>query len=574
MFAARNSARCLAAATALFGLVSLARADLGTKTVEFTEPSRPFVVDLTKVAPVDFSSKTITVPAITWGGDSSVIAANRGVEPNPQSAYTKIAGFQVKVALQDDFTKQLEDYVAGRSPCLRGTLDMIALASEALSRDKRLVPRVPVMLSWSAGGDGIVFRRNIKSAKELKGATVVLQQYSPSLRLLYRVLQDAGLTSKDVTIKYTRDIIAVEEDPTKIYDAPNAFRRDPSLDAVVTIAPETMILTSGGKVGNGAENSVKGARLLVSTRTINRLVADVVAFRSDFAEANPDVVTGFVAGTVQGMEEVLSEHATYKAGKGTDRFQEFTRQMSQLFFKTDVNKDAIGMLSDVAIAGLAENKKFFGDDAYSSNFDRTWSSSSELFLKEKYLTSVNNGGAFKAKPDYDKVASFLKGPVAETKRFEMTAGGAQKAAAGDASTVLFSHTFPFGVNETSFDKEKYGQVFDKIQELTTVYGGAVIEIVGHSDPYKVRQLEKISAAQPIIQQAIQSARILSKKRANAIKAALVAGGYQVVEEQLVTTGAGVDTPVHPDPKSRAEQSENMRVEIRIINVEGESLIKE
>ena len=555
-------------------LVVQARADLGTKTVEFTEPTRPFTVDVSKAGPVDFSSKTLIVPAITWGGDASLIAANHGVEPNRDSAFTKIAGFQVKVALQDDFTKQLEDYVSGKSPCLRGTLDQIALASEALSRDPKLVPRVPVLLSWSGGGDGIVFRRNIKSAHELKGATVVLQQYSPSLRLLYRVLQDAGLTSKDVTIKFTRDIIAAEEDPNKIFDAPNAFRRDPSLDAVVTIAPETMTLTSGGKVGNGAENSVKGARLLVSTRTISRLIADVVAFRSDFAEANPDVVSGFVAGTVQGMEEVLAEHAKYKGGQSSDRFQEITRQMAQLFFKTDVNKDAIGMLSDVTIAGMAENRKFFADDSYSSNFDRTWSSSQELFVNEKYLTKIANGGTFKARPDYDKIASFLKGPVAETKRFELSAGTAQKAASNDASTVLFSHVFPFGVNETSFDKEKYGAVFTKIQELTTVYGGAVIEIVGHSDPHKLRELEKLNMAEAVLQQAKQSAKILSKKRANAVKAALVAGGYQVVEEQLVTTGAGVDAPVHPDPKTRAEQQENMRVEIRIINVEGEALIKE
>ena len=557
-----------------FVLVCEARADLGSKTVEFTEPSRPFQVDLSKVGAVDFASKTITVPAITWGGDSSLLAANRGVDPNPGSAYTKIAGFQVKIALQDDFTKQLDDYVSGRSPCLRGTLDMIALASEALSRDKRLVPRVPVLLSWSAGGDGIVFRRHISSAKELKGATIVLQQYSPSLRLLYRVLQDAGLSSKDVTIKYTRDIIAADEDPNKIFDAPNAFRRDPSLDAVVTIAPETMTLTSGGKVGNGAENSVKGARLLVSSRTINRLIGDVVAFRSDFAEANPDVVAGFTAGTIQGMEEVLAEHAAYKAGHGSDRFQEITRQMAQLFFKTDVNKDAIGMLSDVAIAGLGENQKFFTDDAYSSNFEHTWNTSAELFAREGYLTKVTLPAPYKATPTYDKVSGFLKGPATATKHFDLDAGTAQKAVGAEGATVLFSHTFPFEVNETSFNKDKYGEVFNKIQELTTVYGGAVIEIVGHSDPHRVRELERASASGAAIQQAMQSAKILSKKRANAVKAALVGGGYQVVDEQLVTNGEGVDKPIHPDPKSRAEQQENMRVEIRIINVEGESLIKE
>ncbi|MBI4863060.1 MAG: hypothetical protein HY815_22765 [Candidatus Riflebacteria bacterium] len=446
--------------------------------------------------------------------------------------------------------------------------------AEALSKDKRLVPKVPLLLSWSAGGDGIVFRRNIKSATDLKGATVVLQQYSPSLRLLYRVLADAGLSSKDVTIKYTRDIIAVEEDPTKIYDAPGAFRRDMSLDAVVTIAPETMTLTSGGKVGTGAENSVKGARLLVSTRTINRLVADVVAFRSDFAQAHPEVVEGFVTGTVIGMEEVLAEHRAHKEEKTSDRFQEITKQMAQLFFKTEVNKESIGMLSDVAIAGLAENKRFFTDQGYSSNFDRTFGTSAELFLKEGYLTAVPVATPFKLIPDHAKVETFLKGPVAQTKAFTLPHETAQKAATSEGAAVLFSHTFTFGLNEVTFDKTKYAPVFDKIQELSTVYGGAVIEVVGHSDPNKVRELERKGLAKQIIQQAVQSARILSKKRANAVKAALVAGGYQIVEDQLVTTGAGIDKPIHPDPKSRAEQQENMRVEIRVVNVEGESWIKE
>jgi outer membrane protein OmpA-like peptidoglycan-associated protein len=156
----------------------------------------------------------------------------------------------------------------------------------------------------------------------------------------------------------------------------------------------------------------------------------------------------------------------------------------------------------------------------------------------------------------------------------MDASAAAKAATAEGATVLFTHVFPFGVNEATFDKAKYGTVFEKIQELTTVYGGAVIEIVGHSDPNKIRQLEKISASPPAIAAATQSAKILSKKRANAVKAALVGGGYQVVEEQLVTSGAGIERPVHPAPKSRAEQQENMRVEIRIINVEGEALIKE
>lgn len=549
-------------------------AQLQQKTVEFVTPSRPFAVDISQASPVDLKGGVLRVPSITWGGDGSLIAANRGTEPNPASLYTQKAGIEVRIALQDDFGRQLADYVSGRSPCLRGTLDMIALASQTLSRNPKLRPVVPVLLSWSSGGDGIVVRGHIKKLSDLKGSTVVLQQNSPSLRLLYRVLADAGLSSSDVTVKYTRDIIAVDEDPKKIYDAPNAFRRDPSLDAVVTIAPETLDLTSGGKVGTGAEGSVKGARILLSTRTVNRLIADVVAFRADFVEGHPDIVDGFVRATIAGMEELLREHRAYRSGQGSERFEEITRQMSQLFFKTDVNKDAIAMLGDVTIAGFEENRKFFTDSGYSANFERTWSTAQEVFHSEGYLTRVQNAADFKKAIDFDALQASLGGVVEAASRFELPSGTARRAAAGSGASTLFSHAFSFGLNETRFDPEKYRDVFEKIQELATIYGGAVIEIEGHADPYQLRQLEKKGASQPILNRVIQSAKILSKRRANAVKAALMQGGYQIVEEQLITSGAGTSRPVYSNPTSKAQQQANMRVEVKVINIESEAWIEE
>ncbi len=551
-----------------------ARAQIENKTVDFTTPAKPFSVDLSKFGPPVMENGTIKVPAITWGGDGSIIAANRGSEPNAQSIYSQKYGFKVQVALQDDFGKQIEDYVSGKSPCLRGTLDMIAMASEALSKNPALTPVVPVLLSWSSGGDGIVVRGNIKALKDLKGTRIVLQQNSPSLRLLYRVLSDANLSSSDVKIFFTRDIIAVDEDPSIIYDTPNAFRRDPSLDAAVTIAPETLDLTSGGKVGTGAERSVKGARILLSTKTANRLIADVVAFRKDFADGMPDVVDGFARGTIMGMEELLREHAAAGQGTSSARYEEITRQMAQLFFQTDVNKDTIAMLGDVSIAGLSENRKFFKDKRYSASFDRTWNSAQEVLQGEGYLTRILPPDGFKKAADYDAIEAALGGAAAQTQSFTLGADRARKAAESSGSSALFSHAFKFGLNETTFDPGKYQAVFEQIQELATVYGGAVIEIVGHSDPYQIRKLEAKSAPLPILNRVKQSATILSKRRANAVKAALVKGGFQIVEEQLITSGSGANQPVFPNPKSKEQQQENMRVEVKVINIESEAWIGE
>ena len=68
------------------------------------------------------------------------------------------------------------------------------------------------------------------------------------------------------------------------------------------IIPDALALTSSGTIGTGAEDSVKGARILLSTKTANRIIADVYAVRSDYFESNRAEVEKFVQGLIQGEE--------------------------------------------------------------------------------------------------------------------------------------------------------------------------------------------------------------------------------------------------------------------------------
>src|SRR5207237_982580 len=71
-------------------------------------------------------------------------------------------------------------FASGDVQTLWGTVDMMVLFAPELSRDSRTAPRILQQIDWSNGGDGIVVRKAIKSAKDLKGKTVALAQNSPS----------------------------------------------------------------------------------------------------------------------------------------------------------------------------------------------------------------------------------------------------------------------------------------------------------------------------------------------------------------------------------------------------------
>ena len=146
-------------------------------------------------------------------------------------------------------------------------------------------------IDWSSGGDGIVVRSSIKSVADLQKKTITLAQNSPSEYYLTSLLLSAGLKPADITLKYT----------ATAFEAAAAFVADKRVDACVSWAPD---------IYNIPER-VAGTRILSSTKDANKLIADVYAFRADFARDHPEIVEGLVAGIFEGMDLVKD-----KPGRG------------------------------------------------------------------------------------------------------------------------------------------------------------------------------------------------------------------------------------------------------------------
>src|SRR6266487_2500152 len=108
----------------------------------------------------------VQFPINIWPGWAPIIVANNGLEPNEGSVFFKKYGFFVKLSIVDDPVKARDLFAAGHSHVLWGTLDMMALFAPELARDTRTVPVVVQQIDWSAGGDGIVARGDIRSIND------------------------------------------------------------------------------------------------------------------------------------------------------------------------------------------------------------------------------------------------------------------------------------------------------------------------------------------------------------------------------------------------------------------------
>ena len=192
----------------------------------------------------------------------------------------------------------MKNYKEGKTPFLRGTMSMIGQVSGDLGGDARTRPVVFLQLTWSKG-DHLVSRGNLATLNDLKGKKIALQEDGPHVGMLDDILRTAGLKWKDITVVWTKDVTGKDSPGDK-------FRADTSIDACLVITPDMQSLTGGlEKVGTGAEKTVKGAHVLISTVSMKRSIADMYAVRKDFHDANKALIEKFTAGYLKGCEELL-----------------------------------------------------------------------------------------------------------------------------------------------------------------------------------------------------------------------------------------------------------------------------
>ena len=481
---------------------------------------------------------TVRFAINVWAGWAPIIYANEGFKPGKVWKTKDGKEFKVELKLIDDPVAMRDAYAAGEVHIGWATVDMLPLLLEALQKDSRVMPRVYQQIDWSNGGDGIVVRDNIKTMADLRGKTVVLAQNSPSQFFVLNALINAGVQPSEVKFKYTQDA----------FQAAAAFNADKSIAGCVSWAPDIYNL-----------QKIQGNKLIVSTGTANKLIADVWFARADFAKDHPDILDGMVRGIFDAMIALKAQPAKVQVSKW----------MADGYSIPEA--DTLGMLGDAHSTNYAENKEFFLNQNNPTNFERTYNTAYFIYRKI---------GAVKSKVPFDKVMDFsiIKSLDKETKyasqkdeyglRFAPMSASSIQAESNEILTkTVVIHFFP---NSWDLDKkvkrkvdgkdveELYdpnaGFVVEEVGKLAGQYGAARIVIEGHTDASMKGRVPPSLVKE------------LSTNRANAVKQALVKKFKNLQPNQFAAVGMGWDKPADPnDPMNHAK---NRRVEIKVYPAEA------
>jgi NitT/TauT family transport system substrate-binding protein len=481
----------------------------------------------------DDADKVVQFPINVWIGWLPIVAANHGFSPNEESVFYRDYGFKVNLKLIDDPVVARDAYAAGESHILWGTLDMMVLFAPGLMKDSRTAPRIFQQIDWSNGGDGIVVRGDIKSARDLKGKTVVYAQNSPSQYFINNLLLNAGLQPSEVNHKFT----------ATAFEAAAAFVSDRKIDACVSWAPD---------IYNIPER-VAGTRILTTTVEANKLIADVWAARADFAKDHPEVVQGLAEGIFKGMQELSDP--TFKA-------KAFNWMAEGYGFAVE---EVQAMEADAHSTNFAENKGFFLNQNNPANFERTWKNITFVYRELGLLTSAVR---FDEVMDFSVIKAIeKKGGFANQKdeyrtTFVPTSYSRVKAEAPILTQTIRINFYPNSANihepaRDEFNKALAGSLYDpnvdatleKVARLAGQYERATLAVIGHTDASMRSRGVRFEDVEK-----------LSLDRANSVKEALVKK-YKFDPNKFVVEGMGWNAPADPD--NLQNHALNRRVEISV-----------
>jgi NitT/TauT family transport system substrate-binding protein len=482
--------------------------------------------------------RTVRFAINVWAGWSPIIYANNGFKPGKVWKVPGGKDFKLELVLIDDPVAMRDAYAAGNLHVGWATLDMLPLFLEGLRKDTRVMPRVYQQVDWSNGGDGIVVRDTIKTMADLRGKTIVLAQNSPSHFFVLNALINAGVQPAEVEFKFTQDA----------FQAAAAFNADKRLAGVVSWAPDIYNL-----------EKVKGNKVLVTTSTANKLIADVWFARADFATDNADIMEGLTRGIFDAMQDLKAQDAKAKVAK----------LMAAGYSIPE--SDALGMLGDAHSTNYAENREFFLNQNNPTNFERTWATSYFLYKK---IGAVTEQTPFDQVMDFTVVQKLGAEPKYASQKNEYdfrfapaTAGSIQGEKDEILTKTVVIHFFPnsWDLNKKvtrAVDGKDVEELYDpsvtfvveEVGKLAGQFGAARIVIEGHTDGSMRGQVPK-----SLVQE-------LSLNRANSVKEALVRKFPSLQPNQFATAGIGWDRPGDAsDPDNGAK---NRRVEVKVYPAEA------
>lgn len=483
--------------------------------------------------------ETVRFALNVWAGWAPIIRANGGFKPGKVWQAPGGKPFKVELVLIDDPVQMRDAYAAGEVHIGWATLDMLPLFVDSFAKDSRIMPRVYQQVDFSNGGDGIVVRDTIKTVKDLAGKKLVMAQNSPSQFFALNMLVAGGLQPADVEMIYV----------TTAFEAAAAFNRDKSIAGCVSWAPDIYNLADA-----------KGNRMLVTTQTANRLIADVWFARADFAKDHPDKIEAIVRGIFDAMSDLKSETAR----------KEVAQLMADGYAIPAA--DALSMLGDAHSTNWAENYQFFVNRNNPANFERIWKQAYMLYRRIGAISS--NPVPFDQVMDFSVIQKLGREPKYSESQDEYTTSlppkTVQQIRAENEeilTNTIVIHFFPNSAElrkkiirridgkdvEEPYDA-RVDLVVDEVGALAKQFGNARIVVEGHTD-------SSMRGAVPAAM-----VKELSLERARAVKDALVEK-YKFDDNRFAVDGLGWDRPAdddHPD-----NHALNRRVEVKVYAAEKE-----
>jgi NitT/TauT family transport system substrate-binding protein len=482
---------------------------------------------------------TVRFALNVWAGWAPIIRANNGFKPGKVWQAPGGKPFKLELVLIDDPVQMRDAYAAGEVHIGWATLDMLPLFVDSFAKDSRIMPRVYQQVDFSNGGDGIVVRDTVKTVRDLAGKKLVLAQNSPSQFFALNMLVAGGLQPADVEMVYV----------STAFEAAAAFNRDKSIAGCVSWAPDIYNLADA-----------KGNRMLVTTQTANRLIADVWFARADFAKDHPDKIEAIVRGIFDAMGDLKSENAR----------KEVAQLMADGY--TIPAADALSMLGDAHSTNWAENYQFFINRNNPANFERIWKQAYMLYRRIGAIS--NNPVPFDQVMDFSVIQKLGKEPkYAESKDEYATSlppRTVQQIRAENEEILTNTIVIHFFPNTAELRKKvirridgkdveepydaRVDLVLDEAGALAKQFGNARIVVEGHTD-------SSMRGAVPAAM-----VKELSLERARAVKDALVEK-YKFEDNRFAVDGLGWDRPAdddHPD-----NHALNRRVEIKVYAAEKE-----
>jgi ABC-type nitrate/sulfonate/bicarbonate transport system substrate-binding protein len=496
------------------------------------------------------------MPVISWGADAITLEAKNDI---------RAGGLDLTMAVNNDLEDQLENYLTCQSPFLRGTLGMLMSAGAVTENDPRTNQVVIYKHSWSAG-DAIVGAAGIKSVKDLAGKIIAAQSNGPSTAFLARVLSDAGLSLRDVTILWVDDL-------TGDGDTPYAAMVDGRAQAALVITPDALTLTSGGSVGTGSEGSLQGATITVSTREAASVVGDYISVRRDFFDANREAIAKMVNALFVSEETIRTDMSKI----GSAEQERISARIADELLGGLPMIEGLYLWQDAITDGWAGNAKHFADENDPRRF-AALTGEVNIALKDAGLL------AFPVELDtagwnYAELTAGLN-DISDRQIAAFDSAAAAKAVDTlrktgqlDANTKIDYEIF-FEPDSNNFPIALYADEFEDIVRLAATYSGAIITIEGHSDPLHYLKQEKAGANQESLRAIYTSAMNLSLDRANAVMAALSeyaeTQGVTINVGQFIVDGVGITEPAFNPPTTEAEWRQNMRVKFRVLTSQAEA----